>query len=100
MFPCWSAAPLSAKYHASGSGGQPRNSGTVGFRSDNSQDIFDALREKGCDCQILCNVPSSRDYTIGGSSSKGQRLGSTDRLTAEGNRTRRPTMSKHITISP
>jgi hypothetical protein len=77
------AAPLSAKYHASGSGGQ-RNSGIVGFRSDNSQDIFDVLRAQGgcCDCEILCNVPLSRDYTIGGSSSKGQRSGSTDRLTA------------------
>ena len=86
MSPCSSvaqAAPLSAKYHASGSGGQPRNSGIVGFRSDNSQNIFDVLRAQGgcCDCEILCNVPLSRDYTIGGS--KGQRSGSTDRLTAD-----------------
>jgi len=43
------------------------------------------LRAQGgcCDCEILCDVPLSRDYTIGGLSSKGQRSGSTNRLTAD-----------------
>ena len=45
--------------------------------------MFSEHREDVATAKILCNVPLSRDYTIGGLSSKRQRSGSTNRLKAD-----------------
>jgi hypothetical protein len=70
------AAPLCAKHHASGSGRSRGILESSGFDQTTRRILFDVLRAQGgcCNCEILCNVPSSREYTIGGSS-KGQRSG-------------------------
>src|SRR4029077_4543252 len=56
------AAPLCAKHHASGSGGSRGIVESLGFDQTTRRISFDVLRAQGgcCDCEILCNVPSSR----------------------------------------
>jgi len=87
VFPCSvsSGCPLCAKHHASGSGGSRGILESSGFDQTTRRISFEFSehREDVATAKSCATCRRVADYTIGGSSSKGQRSRSADRLTAD-----------------